>query len=253
MSHVTYILHELDDIAPDDGVGIDPKDLLGLFGQELVHDEADVVGGVGVDLHPLLALVLPLALVVGVGELLDVVLDGGLGQVDVLDLGKGGEGIVTDEVELHAVGGRSVRLDRADGGLDSGDGVEVRGVHDVDSVVAFLLLVAVEGVVHGAETATEGCDGGRGTAVIAMTQGGGRGQGDARRTEDGECSLATLVFVIAAAGGLRPRCNINVGKDVVVHYLLLLLLLLLLLELELTGAVVLVVGRGHDGTNFVLE
>ncbi len=150
-----------------------------------------------------------------------------------------------------------MRLDRADGGLDPGDGVEVRGVHDVDEVVAVLLVVGVEVVVHGAETATEGRDGGRGTAVIAMTQGGGRGddgrgQGDARRTED-KCSLAALVFVIAAAGGLRPRCNINVGKDIVVHYLLLLLLLLLELELELTGAVVLVVGRGHDGTNFALE
>ena len=58
---------------------------------------------------------------------------------------------------------------------------------------------------------------------------------------------------MAATGGLRPRCNIFVGKDiVVVHYLL---LLLLLLELELTGAMILVVGRGHDGTNiyFVLE
>ena len=244
----TYILHKLNDITSDNGVGINPKHLLGIVGQELVHNEADVVGSVCVDLHTLLTLVLSLALVVGVGELFDVVLDGGLGQVDVLHLGKGGEGIVTDEVELHPVGSRGMRLDGADGGLDSGDGVKVRCVHDVDKIVAILLLVGVEGVVHGAETAAEGGDGGRcaAAAATAVTQSGGRrddgrGEGDARGAED-ERSLATLVAIAAVAGRLGLGGDIIVGKDAVLYNRY--LLLRLLLELEL--GIVFVQGRHDD-------
>ena len=240
----TYILHKLNNITSDNGVGINPKHLLGIVGQELVHNEADVVGSVGVDLHTLLTLVLSLALVVGVGKLFDVVLDGGLGQVDVLHLGKGGEGIVTDEVELHPVGSRGMRLDGADGGLDSGDGMKVRCVHDVDKIVAIFLLVGVEGVIHGAETTTEGGDGGRCAAATAVTQSGGRrddgrGQGDARGAED-ERPLAALVIIAVGAGRLGLDGDIIVGKDIVLYYLL----LRLLLELEL--GIVFVQGRHDD-------
>ena len=137
-----------------------------------------------------------------------------------------------------------MRLDGADGGLDSGDGMKVRRVHDVDKIVAIFLLVGVEGVVHGAETTTEGGNGGRCAAATAVTQSGGRrddgrGEGDARGAED-ERPLAALVTNAVGAGRLGLDGDIIVGKDVVLYYLLLQLLLCRLLLLVIKEC------RHHD-------